>query len=73
MLVRLELGDLLLPVRIQDVAVVTRETLVDLQSSVSVRAIMSRVWLPTFCQEPVKSCGSGAWFCAAIWTKYQRL
>ena len=27
----------------------------------------------TFCHEPVNSCGSGAWFCAAIWTKYQRL
>jgi hypothetical protein len=33
MLVRLELRDLLLPVRVEDVAVVSRETLVDLTLS----------------------------------------
>jgi hypothetical protein len=66
-LVRLELGDLLLPVRVEDVAVVASQALVDLRR-VSAPCLSLQRSRRTFCHEPVKSCGSGAWFWAAIWT-----
>lgn len=66
-LIRLELRDLLLPVRVQNVAIGPIETLIDLLRIQSLYFELCGRWTRTFCHAPVNSCGSGACPCAAIY------
>lgn len=65
MVVRLELGDLLLPVGVEDVAILASEALVDLEARQHDR-VADETRKHTFAHWPVKTSGFGAWPCAAI-------
>lgn len=66
MFVRLQLRNLLLPIRIKYIAVLSGQALVDLKRLASIALNMNRKRCPTFCHAPVNSCGSGACPWAAI-------
>jgi len=72
-LIGLELRDLLLPIGVEDVAVVAREALIDLGRLAVCTWSRTGIRHCTFCHEPVNNCGSGAWPWAAIWSGCQRL
>lgn len=66
--VRLELGHLVLPVSVEDVPVLTGETLGDLRTPISIAAArMQHVQVRhTLDQSPVNVSGGGAWPLATI-------